>query len=455
MRRFLCALLGAALAAAPVRAPARERVSGPDSLALSLEESVRLAVERNPRLLADRGRVSEASAKTGEARTAFFPQVTASAGYTRLDVAPYLPTSIFERISGGSPLPGALPERISIGRVDNYSASLRMEQPLYAGGKIGNAHGIARLAERAAESELERSSRELVFETKHAYLACVQAEEMARLAAETAGRFESQLADVERMAETGLAARNDVLKTKVYRAEAELALLRSRNAARFAKDRLCVLVDLPLGSGLVLSTRADSVSRSAVDLEAAVRAGLAGRAELRELSYRARMAEREIAASRAGYLPDLSLFADLSWRNPDREYEPDFYSTWSIGVAARMNVFDWGRTLRRTEQARSRLRQLEAAAREIENAVALEVTRAHVSRDEAWRAIEVSREALASARENHPVTGDRFREGLSTNTELLDAQVLLTQAETALSGARIAYLVAEADLERAMGGAPR
>ncbi len=454
MLRLLFMLLCASVASAPAIAAPRG-ASGPDSLALSLEESVRLAVERNPRLLAARERANEASDRTGEAKTAFFPQVTASAGYTRLDTAPYLPTRIFELMGSGSFPAGALPERIAIGRVDNYAASLRVQQPLFTGGRIRRAHGIAQLAERSARSELERSSRELVFEAKRAYLSCVRAEEGVRLAEETARRLESQLADVERMAETGLAARNDVLKTKVYRSEAELALLRARNASRLAKDRLCALLDMPLGTGVVLTSRADSVSRSAIDLGAALRAGLADRAELRELSHRARMAELEIATSRNGYLPELFLFGDLSFRNPDREYEPDFYSAWSIGVAAQMNVFDWGRTLRRTGQARSRLKQVEAAAREAENAVSLEIAAAHLACEEAWRAIEVSREALASARENFRVTSDRFREGLSTNTELLDAVVLLTQAETGLSSAKIAYLVAGADLERAMGGAPR
>ncbi len=451
MRRLLGAFIAVlAFGTTPLSsAPGGAAESAP--VPLSLEECVRLAVARGPLLLAARERASEAGGRASEMRTAFFPQIAGSAAYTRLDVAPYLPAAIIGQMTGGSLPPGALPDKIEIGRRDNYSASLRIEQPLFAGGRIRNGYDGARFAADAAEAELEGASHDVVFEATRAYLACVQAEERTRLAETALRRIEAQLADVEGMRVAGLAARNDVLKTKVYHAESRIALLRARNAARLAGDRLCSLIDLPFGTGLLLLSRADTVSPDTIDLDAAVRAALSGRPELREIECRRRIAEGEIRVHRNGYLPDLSLFADLSWRNPDREYEPEFYSTWSIGVAARMNVFDWGRAVHRTRQARSRLEQIGHARTALEDAVELEVTRAHLACGEAWSEIDVSREAIEAARENFRVTNERLKEGLSTNTELLDAQTLLAQAETALAGAKIDYLVARADRARAMG----
>ena len=62
-----------------------------DTLAVSLEESVRIALEHNKNLIVAREKINEARARVGETGTAFLPQITGSAGYTRLDVAPYIP----------------------------------------------------------------------------------------------------------------------------------------------------------------------------------------------------------------------------------------------------------------------------------------------------------------------------------------------------------------------------
>ena len=364
-------------------------------------------------------------------RTAFFPQIAGSAAYTRLDVAPYLPAAIIGQMTGGCCSPrGALPTRSRSAAGTTIQASLRIEQPLFAaGGGSENGYDGARFAADAAEAELEGASHDVVFEATRAYLACVQAEERTRLAETALRRIEAQLADVEGMRAAGLAARNDVLKTKVYHAESRIALLRARNAARLAGDRLCSLIDLPFGTGLLLLSRADTVSPDTIDLDAAVRPPSRGarscaRSNAAGASPRGRYGFIATATSPTSPSSPIS-----AWRNPDREYEPEFYSTWSIGVAARMNVFDWGRAVHRTRQARSRLEQIGHARTALEDAVELEVTRAHLACGEAWSEIDVSREALEAARENFRVTNERLKEGLSTNTELLDAQTLLAQAE--------------------------
>jgi outer membrane protein len=105
----------------------------------------------------------------------------------------------------------------------------------------------------------------------------------------------------------------------------------------------------------------------------------------------------------------------------------------------------------RTRQSRSELRQIETAERSLRDAITLDVTEAYFSLLESWDEIEAARENVAQAEENYRVTAGRFKEGLATNTEMLDAQVILTGAKTVFGNANADYLVAQADLARAMG----
>ena len=437
-----------ALAAAlPILAASAGSAVAADTLAISLEESVRIALEHNKNLIVAREKTIEARARTGETKTAFFPQITGSAGYTRLDVAPYIPTSRFGKLAGAA----MLPKEITIGLRDNYAATLRLQQPLFTGGRIAKTHDIARLAGNAAECDLGTETGELVYEVKRAYLSCVKAASTENVAAESVSRLEAHLADIEAMRDAGLAADNDVLKTKVYLSDSRLAAMKARHAVRLARTYFCNIVDLPLASEIVFTSGAEAAAPPGIDLETAVRTGLEKREELRSMEYRKRITRRELEMARNGYLPDVSFFANLNYLYPNREYERDFYSSWSMGVLAQANVFDWGRTVYRTRQSRSRLRQIETAEKSLRDAITLDVTEAYYSLLEAWNEIEAARENVAQAEENHRVTAGRFREGLAANTEMLDAQVMLTSSKTAREIAMADYLIARAGLARATG----
>jgi len=424
-----------------------------DTLVLSLDESVRLALVKNMDIRIMREKVSEAGAATAEARTAFLPQLTGSAGYTRLDMAPYIPSSRLRMFGGsGSTADGAVPDRITIGLRDNYAASIELRQPLFAAGRIKNAYDISKLAGNASESELDRTMDELIFGTKKAYLECIQAQELERVARETAKQLEAHLGDLQAMFDAGLAATNDVLKTKVYHSDARLALIKAQHASHLARNNLCNIIDVPLTTEIVLTSRVDTAAVVTIDLDAAVEAGIARRPELASMECRRLMIQKEIEIERTGYLPTVAFFAKLGYQYPDREYERDFYSSWALGVTAQMNVFDWGGTLYRTRQSRSRLRQIEIAAQSLREHIRLDVTRTYLTLLDVWTGIGVARENTAQAEENYRVTNEKFKEGLATNTDLLDAEVLLMTAKTSYSNLVIAYMIARADLARATGG---
>jgi outer membrane protein len=429
-------------------------VAPADTVSLSLEESVRRALANNAGLLVMREKVKEAGAAADEARTAFFPQITGNAAYTKLDTAPYIPASRFSIFGGpGSIAGGSVPDRITIGLRDNYAAALELKQPLFAAGRIRNAYDRAKLAERASESELDRTTDELVFEAEKAYLRCLEAQELEQVARERARQLEAHLGDLEAMFDAGLAATNDVLKTKVYESDARLSLMKAQHATRLAKDYLASIIDVPLTTELVLTSRADAGAGITIEIAAAVEAAVARRPEIAELEYRRLMTQKQVGIDRNGHLPTFAFFAKLGYQYPDREYEKDFYSSWALGVSAQMNIFDWGGTVYRTRQSRSRLRQIEIAAQDVRDAVTLDVTRSYLTLLDAWKGIGVARENVAQAEENCRVTNERFKEGLATNTDLLDAEVLLTAARASCSSIVIEYLIARADLTRAMGGA--
>jgi len=85
--------------------------------------------------------------------------------------------------------------------------------------------------------------------------------------------------------------------------------------------------------------------------------------------------------------------------------------------------------------------------------VSLEVRQRVLDMDSGRAALAASAEAVAAAAEARRVVEERFRAGVATSTDVLDAQLALLEAE--LEGTRLAATLrlAEARLMRAVGGA--
>jgi outer membrane protein TolC len=116
---------------------------------------------------------------------------------------------------------------------------------------------------------------------------------------------------------------------------------------------------------------------------------------------------------------------------------------WTLG--------DFGATRHRTEslrgQERAALRRRDDAAADI----ALEVRTLWLDLAESRRRIPVTRQAIAQAEENARALRDRYREGLSTYTQVLDGEALRVQTYTNYYAAVYDAVLADFRLKRAVG----
>lgn len=437
-------LLGTALAAAQER------------LAMDLQKSVELALRQNQRLAVARERVWEAAAKVGEARTGFFPQLRGSANYSRLDVAPFMPGRIFEGISKSFPqIPGmptqTFPKRIPVGRDEIVGLGVSLQQPLFTGGRLYKGYQMAEEGLRIAEESLKKEEGELVFEVKQAYWRAVKAAKMVEVAHQGVQRMEAYVQDLQNMYDVGMLTKNDLLKAKVQLSNVHLMEVQAQHGRRLAMGTLCTLLGLPVDTELDFTEQLELVTPVEVDPEQAREVALRQRPEVQMMEHNRKLGEKAVQMASAGWLPTVAVVLDYGYKRPDREYNPDFYATWTATIAAQMNLFDWGATRYKKEQAERQLRQVEASMKALQDGIALEVTQAVLALNEAKQSLALAEENVAQAEENYKVTLDKFREGMVTNTEVLDANSLLVKARTDHVSALADYQVALARLDRALG----
>lgn len=439
-------MLLAVVFSAPLAAQPAGGAEAPDGapVRLSLDEAVARASAHSARLEQLHALGEAAGAAARGARAARLPQLDLTAAYARNSNVPELILSF----------PGQSPRTIFPDIPDTWRTRVGIGLPLYTGGRIAGAVAATQAQQEAARFDARAGEHDLVLETTVAYWSLVTARESERVLGEAIAAYDKHLSDARNREAVGLAARNEVLAVDVERDRADLGRIQARNAAALAEADLVRLVGLSDGATIEPADPAGAPAPAALDLPALTAAALAARPELHALQARLDAAQANVRVQRAAGLPQASLNAGYDYARPNTRILPlsdAWNDTWSVGLNLSWNVFDGGRTSAAAAQARAQADALRQQLEDARRRVRLEVTQRGLDLAGARAALEVAERALGSARENVRVAGDRYREGVGSSTELLDAETGLLHAGLDRTAAAAGVQQALAGLQRAVG----
>jgi len=442
-----------------------------ETLTLSLEEAIDLGLEHNRTLRIARERVRASEYGVRSARTAFLPHLSGGGTYTHLDQRPFIDASGFGRmfdplmapfqnlVDNGYLDPATLEgllgggaDRIYVGQSDNYIFNLSAQQPLFTGGALRNSY---RMAQRNAEVQswnLERDERQVQLDVTEAFLSLVKALGFLGVTEESIRQLEAHIQDLENLYAEGMIIENDLLKARVQLSSVRLLNNRADNGVQMAVSYLCYLLDLDLDTEIVPAEIPGASEGNLNSLSSYTSYALRNRPELRAIEAQKEMGKSLVSLQRSKYFPNLFLVGNYDWKRPNRQYEPEFYGSWNVLLTMQLDLFNWGETHYRIQEAQSAYRQIAEASKLLADRISLEVKQAYLTLFESQRGLELAEEALAQAQENYRVTRENFHAGVATNTDLLDAQAELTRAKTEKVNAHADLLIAQGKFDFATAG---
>lgn len=219
-----------------------------------------------------------------------------------------------------------------------------------------------------------------------------------------------------------------------------------------AKLTLAGLLEANVTSDFEVSDPAAYGSGGAVDKGVSLQAAFAARADYRAAEAAVRAAEYEVKSIEATRLPTLTLRASdgQSGTYPDHNV-----NTYSVAGLLTFPIFTSGRIGGQIREAQAALEEATAALDKNRAQIEVEVLTALSGVEWAMKQVETSSENLGLSRQEVDLSRVRFVQGVADNTEVVNAQDRLTQADDASIRAQYTLGLARANLARAMGGAER
>lgn len=324
---------------------------------------------------------------------------------------------------------------------------LRVKQLIYDFGKTRSGIEMARIGLKVRELDTERVRNISALNFIVAYLDLLEAIRFLYVAEKEVEQFQAHLVDTKAMFEEGLITKNDLLQAEVMLSDARQRLFTVENLRRIRASRINSLLMRPLGD----EVRAQELQEwplAGIGLDEAWRAAEAGRAELRKVKMQIDEKTAEMEAIKAEYYPGIYIMGGYEYKE-NRYMVHD--ENWSLIAGININISSGGRTRAMLKKTGSEINALRLKWDRMLDGIKLEVMASYLELQSAQDKVLVTEKSVEQAEENLRLQRLRYREGVGTATEVLDAVSLLTKAETNYWTAVYDVREAEARLIYSMG----
>ncbi len=420
-----------------------------EPVALTLQQAVKMALEKNPLRKVAVADTKVTSADVRVARSALMPHLTFSETATRGNDPVYVfgtrlrqqrfTSTDFKLYKLNTPLP-----------VGNFNTRFGGTWNLFD--SFATWHGVTRAREmnEAAGHQLERTDQEIVFRVITSYYDILLATKQLEVAEQATKTAQAILDRSQARFDSGLVVESDLLTAKVRMASRQQELIRARNNVALAQAQLATTMGVTLESSFCIVDVLPERTLPVPVLQEMEKQAFASRPDLKRIQSEETAQKQNVAIAKSSFGPRVNAFAGWELDNPTF-VGGGGGNNWLGGVEVQFDIFQGG--AKRAELSRQRaLQERSAAMKQVANdGVRLEVRRAYYNLESTRQEVEVARAAIAQAQEGFRINQDRYEAGLTTIADLLGAEEAAHRSQSDYWDAVYRFHTSYANLELASG----
>jgi len=423
----------------PLSAPAQTIAPGE---VLTLSAAIEIALKRQPTIQAGLYTAKANEALIGVARSAYYPQVTATPVFSR--VSPPSTTTHGPTITtstGGNTASGG-----GVGPYNLYTGTASVSQMVYDFGRTSSQVKINTLNAQSSRYTLTATGNTVVLNVKQAYYNVLQADRNLDTAREAAKQLQEHLDQTRTFFEVGTKTRFDVTQAEVNLSNAQLTLIQAENQARLTRLTLnsaMAVTDAPAYrlEDLLLYAKFD------LSPEEALATAYERRPDLLALIKTRQAAHQSLTLAREGYLPQLNASANYYYTGTEFPLEKG----WNWGLNLTIPIFNGFLVPYQVQQAQANYEVASANERTLRLTIFTQVQTDFLTLRTAEESIATAAVAVRQGKENVELAAGQYQAGVGIALNVIDAIVTLGNAEVTYTQALANYKNAQASIENDIG----
>ncbi len=412
-------------------------------LILSYDELIELTLKNNLTIKNYEEKFVQSKLKTKEVIFSTLPQIKLTGRYSRLsEIEPFILQLPF--------LPGSPELRIYEPVEEQTFTRLSIDLPLFTGLRQINSIKAQREIAYASEEDLNFIKAETIYKAKELYLKLFLAYQYLKLIESNIDYLESQKKIAENFLQNGLIQENEVLKIDIALTQSKVKFFDQQNLISKLNLNLCQILNLDLTTKIIPSIEVDKLLTE----EDLAQREITNRPDILSLRHLIKANEYNKKSIYGSFLPAFFFNAGYDYAKPNPKFFPvknEWKYSWDMNIVMQFTLWDWLLPYNRAEQ-------VELQNKQLENQLDLLIARSKIEFNDAINRLnneklktELFFKELEFATENQRITENKFKVGLATSTDLLDANKQKVEAELKLLESKINQLVIKEELKKLNG----
>ena len=411
------------------------------TLNLTLDECIRLALNDNPSIIVADMEIQRVDYSKKEVLGQLFPQVNFTANYSRTLAKQ---TMVM------------MDQSFKVGTDNQHSVGFQGSLPII----VPSLWKSIKLSDNQILQNIEnaRASRlSLINQVKNAYYALLLARDSKRVieanhntALYTAGVFQKQF-------EIGVASEYDMTRARVAATTLEPSILDAENSIAALKLQLKVLMGMDVNIDIEPMETLDEFKRTMYENTLTMDTTLTNNTNLRQLDLQTEYMEQALHVQKMSWYPTLTGTINYMWNSmsngsPFKNFNWNPYSQAALSLS--WNLFSGGQRYYKQKEAEIAVREMQWQRENLSRSLSSQVQTQINNIKSNLKQIESNAASVALAEKSDQIMQESFQLGVGTFLQIQDTQ-------NALLGARLSYyqaiynlLVSQSDLELLLGNAP-
>ncbi len=409
---------------------------------LQVQDLLRIADENNLQIQISTGKYQVALAQTQQAWSLLYPKISASAGVNRVDSyqsrASMAGFSLFSKVLADVPSANLTPLNSLTGlgsMADYYSAKVSISQMLFSG-SVFPALVASDYALKGASAGLNATREEVYSTVLTLAFSLIQTQKNLEVLQESRKQIQLLLTKVTQLEKNGLGTPIDVLRTKSSLSGLNVAIIQLNNTIANLYQTLELTLNQPV-YGKVDAAVVDQLNLLDVIPSLDRQTLLLQRNDYQQLLNTSQLMDSSVDIQAGNYWPTLMLSGAYGYTGSSGFNFSDSNRDWTLGVNGSWNLFDFGATQAKVDEAKANANnihhQIEQSIKAMENDFKSILLNIHASKEK----IDAITEEVTVNEDAFKLMNSRYNLGDVTNLELLDAHNQLLNARKNLVEAKI------------------
>jgi len=432
----------------------------------TIDDAINQALLKNKGIAISQLNVSKAGAYVNEAFGYALPSLDWSGGFSHFLKKPKTPFPDFGALLTNATYSILFDENViprdeskyvpvesklqSFAPANNYNTDFTLTQTLFSSA-VFEGIGASKIYYNLSKAELNNTVSKTVLDVQRAFYGVMLAKAVLDIAQASFNNAQDNFNNVQSLYNQGMVSEFDKLQAEVQLENTRPYVLQMENVLINAKNGLKILLGEDLNQEIEVFGEIVFTPYENLDEQALVDEALQNNFDINSLDLKMQVDEAFIQLDIAEYWPSVAAFGNYSFAGASENWDFQNYSSFTVGVNFRMNLWQGNRTKNAVEQSTITYQQTEQQLLLLKEAVSSEVKQEIRELIRVQSLVDVQRRTVELAEKAYHIATIRYKEGAGSQLELQNTDLDLRNAKLNLTQSVHSYLVTKHKLEQLLG----